>query len=115
MNKLTVKESSELSLKKARSLLDVTRKILTPRNVAVDDDSWMERLWTWADEYNIDEKRLPRDKLGVINIQELDLSENKLTELPKEIVNLTNLKTLEVAPASCRLSIEQEVSVNYWF
>ena len=32
MNKLTVKKSKELSLKKTKNLLDVTRKILTQQN-----------------------------------------------------------------------------------
>jgi Leucine-rich repeat (LRR) protein len=60
------------------------RKILTPPNtIAVVDNSWMERLWAWADENNIDEKELPRDKSGVIHLQILDLNGNKLTELPK--------------------------------
>jgi hypothetical protein len=65
MNKLTVKESRELSLKKAQKWLDVTGKILPPRNkIAVVDDSCMELLWAWADEMNIEEERLPRNLLA---------------------------------------------------
>jgi Leucine-rich repeat (LRR) protein len=95
MNKLTVKKSSELSLKKTKNLLDVTRKILTTRNnIAVVDDSWMERLWAWADENNIDEMELPRDKSGLTNLQALHLGGNNLTELPKEIGQLTHLQEL---------------------
>jgi Leucine-rich repeat (LRR) protein len=95
MNKLTVKKTSELSLKKTKNLLDVTRKILTPRNnIAVVDDSWMERLWAWADENDINKNKLPRDKLGLTNLQGLYFWDNNLTELPKEIGQLTNLQDL---------------------
>ncbi len=97
MNKLIVKKSSELSLKKTKNLLDVTRKILTPRNnIAVVDDSWMERLWAWVDEHFIDDLFPPRDKSGLTNLQELSLVDTDLTGLPKEIVNLTNLKHLQI-------------------
>jgi Leucine-rich repeat (LRR) protein len=98
MNKLTVIKPSELSLKKTKNLLDVTRKVLTPRNnIAVVDDSWMERLLAWADENDINEKDLPRDKSGLTNLQELTLFDNKLTELPKEIGQLTRLGELNLS------------------
>jgi len=56
----------------------------------------MERLWAWADENNIDEMELPRDKSGLINIRELNLLSKHFTELPKEIGQLTNLRALSL-------------------
>jgi len=125
-----VNKSGKVALKKTKNSLNVTRKTLTPRNnIAVVDDSCVERLWAWADEHKIKEKDLPRDKIGVINLQELNLCDkeltelpkeigqltnlqelylcfNDLTELPKEIVNLTNLETLQLD--RLRLSLEQK-------
>jgi hypothetical protein len=96
MNKLTVKKSSKLSLKKTKNLLDVTRKILTPRNnIAVVDDSWMERLWEWADENDI--KTIPRIATELTQLAKLDLSNNNLSKLPKEIWELTQLTWLDLS------------------
>ena len=88
-------KSSKIPLKQTKNSLNVTRKTLTPRNnIAVVDDRWMERLWAWADEHKIKKEDLPRDKIGVTNLQKLDLSCTEFTELPKEIGLLTNLQVL---------------------
>ena len=39
----------------------------------VADDSWMEKLWIWADEHNISTKRVPRTKDALLEMKHLDL------------------------------------------
>ena len=75
------------------------------------DDSWIVRLWEWADYNNISDYKyvkndyiddeeegyfvgLPRNKDDLLNLTELDLYSAQLTELPKEIGNLINLTKL---------------------
>jgi hypothetical protein len=80
---------------------------MTPRNnIAVVDDSWMERLWAWADDRGIYEWTLPRDKLGLVNLKTLEFRQgrgnfsrwiNYLEELPLEIWQLPNLQYLDLS------------------
>ena len=73
------------------------------------DESWIVRLWEWADYNNVfDYKKkndyiaegegyfveIPRNKDDLLNLTELDLSRNQFSEIPKEIGNLTNLNRL---------------------
>jgi Leucine-rich repeat (LRR) protein len=64
------------------------------------DDSWMERLWTWADEMKITTLDIPRYKYRLMLLRKVNLftdyrTEHKvLTYLPKEIGQLTNLTQL---------------------
>ena len=60
------------------------------------DESWIERLWKWADENEISDDEIPRNKEKLLNLTELSLNFNQLTELPKEIGNLTNLISLHL-------------------
>ena len=122
-NLLTIKQSTEVALSRANTLMDVADKILTKQSTDLAvDESWMERLWQWADDNYIDDATLPRDRDGLIkltwlqligswnyqltelpkeignlvNLTELRLSNNQLTKLPKEIGNLVNLDTLHL-------------------
>jgi hypothetical protein len=73
------------------------------------DESWIERLWAWADENDVGDLEwikpeyydedgyytgLPRDKKSLLALRELNLRSNQLTELQKEIGNLSNLTEL---------------------
>ena len=68
---------------------------------------WMSELWTWADEYGISEKDLPRNEAHLLAITELEICSDQITELPESIGYLHNLthlalncKALERLPES---------------
>ena len=59
------------------------------------DESWMKGLWKWADDNNISDETLPRNRDGLLNLTDIFIGwGQQLTELPKEIGNLTNLAWL---------------------
>ncbi|MCS5550736.1 MAG: leucine-rich repeat domain-containing protein, partial [Gammaproteobacteria bacterium] len=84
-----------------------------------NNENWTETLWKWADDSDIPNEVLPRDRDELINLTELYiigditklpkeignltnltkifLEENELTELPKEIGNLVNLTKLSIS------------------
>ena len=93
----TIKQSTEVALSRANTLMDVADKILAKQSTDLVDESWMERLWQWADDNYIDDATLPRDRDGLIKLTGLKLIGSwnyQLTELPKEIGNLVNLTWL---------------------
>jgi Leucine-rich repeat (LRR) protein len=91
----TIRENSAITLSKTKDLMSITNKILAKKGeLALTDDSWMQRLWDWADENNINEEKIPRNKEDLVNMTGLYLSFNELTEIPKEIGNLVNLTHL---------------------
>ncbi|MFZ2844095.1 leucine-rich repeat domain-containing protein [Psychrobacter sp.] len=55
---------------------------------------WMIELWAWADEFEISEADLPRNKNDLLAMTKLDISSNQITRLPECIVNLKNLRYL---------------------
>nr|WP_320014832.1 DarT ssDNA thymidine ADP-ribosyltransferase family protein [uncultured Desulfobacter sp.] len=63
---------------------------------------WMNDLWRWADEHEIEECNIPRNKSDLLNLESLSfgsicyLEKKKFSRLPKEIGQLTNLKFLEL-------------------
>lgn len=108
MNKnLTIKQNTDLVLKKSKSTLNITSRILSAKSSLIaQDNNWMERLWNWADNNNISDliwvdnydhyKGLSRDKYELLECTELNLYKCELSELPKEIGNLTNLTKLNL-------------------
>jgi len=91
----TIRENSAITLSKTKDLMSITNKILAKKGeLAITDDSWMQRLWDWADKNNIKEREIPRNKKDLVNLTKLSLCFNKLTEIPKEIGNLANLTWL---------------------
>ena len=72
--------------------------------VQPDEDAWVARLTAWADEFQIPEKNLPRNKEALRHLRKLDLdrvlSDNrnlpKITRLPPEIGQLQQLEVLEL-------------------
>ncbi|WP_230659054.1 leucine-rich repeat domain-containing protein [Psychrobacter sp. I-STPA10] len=67
-------------------------------------DNWTQKIFAWADEFEIPENEVPRDKEKLLAITELNLNrydENKahlpkITYLPNEIGQLTNLERLSI-------------------
>lgn len=55
---------------------------------------WMSELWTWADEYGISEKDLPRNEAHLLAITKLEICSDQITELPEGIGFLHNLTYL---------------------
>ncbi len=115
-------QSTELALKKSKDLFDLTDRLLTEDVMALplnghppalpEDESWMERLWTWADEQHIPEYAIdddyfpidthiifPRSKHNLVmtdNISILSDYWGELTFLHDDIGNLTNLNILSL-------------------
>ncbi len=108
MNKnITIKEDNNLVLSKAKSLMTITNKILSNNQNNLTDDSWVDRLWAWADENEISDYEwiegdevsywvgLPRDKNKLLELTELSLYSLK-TELSIELSHLIKLKKLDI-------------------
>ena len=55
----------------------------------------IENLNKWAEKYDIERLKI-KDKEKIFNLEELYINSVSLTELPKEIGILTNLKSLDI-------------------
>ncbi len=60
----------------------------------VSSDMWTEKLWEWADRYDIADEILPRNKEDLVGLKWLNLGGKGLKEIPIEIKNLSNLSIL---------------------
>lgn len=61
------------------------------------NEDWMQKIWTWADECEIDEDSLPRTRLNLLELEELIVTGNKIKSLPDGIGNLIYLRGLDVS------------------
>ncbi len=74
-----------------------TKKDNKPKEIQETNDNWMQKLWDWADENEVSEDILPRNKQNLIDLTELFLENNSfLKALPKEIGKLINLTKLSL-------------------
>ena len=79
---------------------DLAEDILKQLDLEEQREQWLNELLIWADVHNISEKQLPRNKQTILAMKELDLSYNKLTELPESIGRLTNLTDLDLSDSN---------------
>jgi len=109
---LPVRQNTQIALRKAKSLIGTTGRILAKREtrLATSDDGWMQRLWDWADENNIPDadeeitlenlaefsERFPREKEGLLGLTKWESSGRKIKTLAPEIGRLVNLESLYI-------------------
>jgi hypothetical protein len=63
-------------------------------NTDKKNKSWIKKICKWAKDNNISELQEPQNYESLLKITTLDISNKKLSELPKELFNLTNLEQL---------------------
>ncbi len=75
------------------------------KSTGKDEPEWMNKIWSWADEHDIEHYNIPRESNDLINLEHLSFESisyferEKITLLPKEIGSLVNLKFLELGSA----------------
>lgn len=106
-------QNSAISLRRADQLLKITDKILanSRHELATLAESWIERLWAWADENRVSDLEwrdgtyvgdtgwfgLPRKRQTLLELKTLSFyEEEKIETLPPEIGKLRQLKELNV-------------------
>jgi len=65
------------------------------------DESWMKRIWEWADEFEIPENNIPRNRDGLLAITRLAIfrphwESPKISYLPDELTFLSNIAVLKI-------------------
>ena len=84
---LVVKQDTKAALLKTKNLISITNKILNNKLPVIDNDEWIQKLWKWADKFNIDDlyyddktyssfgcwRGIPRDKDKLLNLKKLYL------------------------------------------
>ncbi len=104
MNLPVKRQDTNLELQKTKSIFDIAKKLLGSSSDLVDD-SWMQRLWDWADANEIPDlawigteedgywQGLPQNKNKLMTFTCLNLS--YVENIPEELWNLRNLKCLK--------------------
>ena len=117
----SIKQNTQATLTKSKSLFNITKKILAKKIPLTPEvvEEWILAVWEWADESGISQRLIPREKRDFLdlnsldftflsielfprelcfleNITNLNLWDNNLSELPKEIINFTKLQKLNL-------------------
>ena len=89
---ISIRNDSINKLKKkiAPSIIEITNE--NKYYETVEKYSWIYELWRWADKHNIE--CIPRNKNKLESLEELDLSNLELADIPEELMWLTNLKKI---------------------
>lgn len=94
-NLITTNQNAKLALCKSKSLLNITKSLLAKQESnQLVEDNWIERLWKWANENNIPDYKIPRNKEKLLSLNFLDLNRQQISEIPSEVGNLSNLKKI---------------------
>lgn len=108
---LTTTQSTEIILKKSKSMLNITNRILLGKTALTKEviEDWIKSLWAWADENDIGDlewvedyvngecwKGLARDKEKLLTLKEITLSSYRLEDISNEIFNLKSLTYLNL-------------------
>ncbi len=98
-NIIITNKDSKLSLAKSKKLIGITNNILakTASTNIPTDDSWMQKLWDWADKNNISSELIPREANKLLKLEKINLNNKALNIIPNEITYLKNLTFLELS------------------
>lgn len=89
----TTNQNSKLVLAKSKVLVDIANKILAKKQtVDIVDESWIEKLWEWADKHK--EYQIPRSKQELLSVTHIYLSLENANSIPDEFFNLKTLEEL---------------------
>ena len=72
------------------------------------NDNWIEKIWAWADEFELKHSEIPRNKESLLALKKLEILEPEHDEqhskdvyriayLPDELTNLTNLVDITIS------------------
>ena len=91
-NLVATNVNAKIALKRTKSLLDITSKILSSQN-----EDWIDILLQWGEE-NIIQKDtyFPKNKDDLKTVKHISLRWSRLKSLPNELFNLTQLEILEL-------------------
>lgn len=83
---------AKTALKRTKSLLDITSKILS-----TTDENWIDILLLWSEENIIQQDtNFPKNKSDFLKVKHISLRWNRLKSLPNELFNLVQLEILEL-------------------
>lgn len=77
--------------KEKDNLEDEARRVLDEKE---EVEEWIQNLWDWADENNIPNGKLARQKENLLATTTIEFIGLKLTNIPKELCELENITTL---------------------
>ena len=88
-------------LHRSKKLLTLTQNILNNRLSVLDNDEWLNEIYSWAVEFNLGEEIVPRDKAKLLESTTLHLFQDNITYLPDaieklECLNLVNIRDSQI-------------------
>jgi hypothetical protein len=69
---------------------------MNSNNNLSENDSWLDELIAWADEHEISNEVLPRDKAKILALTSLSFEYHRSLVLPVSISKLANLTSLNL-------------------